>query len=138
MLEAATSDTTTIARRLYAAFTAHDGQAVLDALTEDFVGEGSHGMPLGVGGRHEGRDAMLRDCWAQVFAAYDIAVEADRYLETGPGEVVALGCYRGRARSGGDSFAARFAHILTTRDGRIASLEQITDTGSWGAAQRQA
>ena len=129
-----TDDPTAIAQRLYDAFAAHDGEALLAAMTEDFVGTVSAGMPLGVGGRHEGRDAMLRDCWAQVFINYDMAVEADRYLVCSPGEVVVLGSYRGSVRTTGDPVDARFAHVLTLRDGRVASLEQITDTRSWAAA----
>ena len=34
----------------------------------------------------------------------------------------------------GDPVDARFSHVLTLRDGRVASLEQITDTRSWSAA----
>ena len=93
------TDPTAIAQRLYDAFAARDGEALLAAMTEDFVGTVSAGMPLGVGGRHEGRDAMLRDCWAQVFMAYDMAVEADRYLVCAPDEVVVLGSYRGTERA---------------------------------------
>jgi uncharacterized protein len=128
------TDPAAIAQRLYNAFAAHDGEALLAAMTEDFVGIVSAGMPLGVGGRHEGRDAMLRDCWAQVFMAYDMAVEADRYLVCAPDEVVVLGSYRGTERTTGDRVDARFAHVLTLRDGHVASLEQITDTRSWAAA----
>ncbi|MBA3867196.1 MAG: nuclear transport factor 2 family protein [Solirubrobacterales bacterium] len=127
-------DATTAAQHLYSAFAAHDGQALLDAMTEDFVGEVSSGMPLGVGGRHQGREAMLRECWAPVFVAYDVNVEADRYLEVSPSEVVALGFYRGQVRDTGIPFEARFAHVLGVRDDLICSLEQITDTGSWGRA----
>ncbi len=127
-------DPTAIARRLYDAFAAHDGEALLAAMTEDFVGTVSTGMPLGVGGRHEGRDAMLRDCWAQVFINYDMAVEADRYLVCARDEVVVLGSYRGTERATGDPVDARFAHVLSLRDGHVASLEQITDTRSWAAA----
>jgi 2-(1,2-epoxy-1,2-dihydrophenyl)acetyl-CoA isomerase len=127
-------DPTAIAQRLYDAFAAHDGEALLTAMTEDFVGTVSAGMPLGVGGRHEGRETMLRDCWAQVFINYDMAVEPDRYLICSPDEVVVLGSYRGTVRATGDPVDARFAHILTLRDGRVAALEQITDTRSWAEA----
>jgi ketosteroid isomerase-like protein len=128
------TDPTATAQRLYDAFAARDGEALLAAMTEDFVGTVSAGMPLGVGGRHEGRDAMLRDCWAQVFIAYNMAVEADRYLVCSADEVVVLGFYRGSERATGDAVDARFAHVLTLRDGHVASLEQITDTRSWAAA----
>jgi ketosteroid isomerase-like protein len=119
------------AQRLYDAFAARDGEALLAAMTEDFVGVVSAGMPRGVGGRHDGRDAMLRDVWLEIFAGYDLAVEADRYLVCASEEVVVLGSYRGSERATNRPFAARFAHVLTLRDGRVAALEQITDTGSW-------
>jgi len=130
----ATAPPAAIARRLYDAFAARDGEALLAAMTEDFVGVVSAGMPLGVGGRHEGRDAMLRDCWAQVFITYDMAVEADRYLVCSADEVVVLGSYRGTVRATGEPVDARFAHILSLRDGHVAALEQITDTRSWATA----
>jgi 2-(1,2-epoxy-1,2-dihydrophenyl)acetyl-CoA isomerase len=132
------TDPTAIARRLYDAFAAHDGEALLAAMTEDFVGTVSAGMPLGVGGRHEGRDAMLRDCWAQVFINYDMSVQADRYIVCSPEEVVVLGSYRGTVRATGAPVDARFAHILTLRDGHVAALEQITDTRSWAEASAAA
>lgn len=119
------------ARRLYDGFAARDGQAILDALQEDFRGEVAAGMPLDVGGVHEGREAMLRDCWGPVFGAYDMHVEAAEYLACEDGRVVVLGRYRGPHRDGGWEVDARFAHVLTIRDGRVAELRQITDTARW-------
>jgi ketosteroid isomerase-like protein len=62
--------------------------------------------------------------------AYDMEVEADRYLVCSPDEVVVLDSYRGTERATGDPVDARFAHVLTLRDGLVASLEQIADTRS--------
>jgi ketosteroid isomerase-like protein len=76
------------AQRLYDAFAARDTVALLDAMTEDFVGTVSDGMPLGA------------------------------------------------ARASGRPLDAAFAHVLTIRDGRVASLEQITDTQRWHEADR--
>ena len=121
------------ARRLYDAMAGHDPEAILASLSDDFVGVVSAGMPLGVGGRHEGRNAMLQDVWAPVFAAYDVRLDVERYLAAGD-EVVVLGHYRGTPRSGGEQFGARFAHLLTVGADGIVSLEQITDTGSWAPA----
>jgi ketosteroid isomerase-like protein len=122
-----------VARRLYDAFAARDGEALLAAMTEDFVGHVSAGMPLAVGGRHDGREAMLRDVWLPVFGAYDLDVAPERYLTCAPEEVVVLGSYRGAERATGRSVDARFAHILTLRDEHVAALEQITDTRRWTA-----
>lgn len=125
------TDTLAIARRLYDAFAARDPHAILDALTEDFAGQVSAGMPLAVGGRHDGREAMLREVWGPVFAAYDLSVEAERYLASGEETVVVLGHYRGIERATARRVDARFAHVLTVRDGRVGALEQITDTRAW-------
>jgi ketosteroid isomerase-like protein len=123
-------DQTAAARRLYDAFAARDVQALRDALADDFVGRVSDGMPLGVGGEHSGPEEMIRDVWGKVFADYEIDVDAERFYPSGD-HVVAVGHYRGTVRASGRPVEASFAHVLTIRDGRIARLDQITDTGSW-------
>lgn len=119
------------ARRLYDALAAHDGPALLDVLAEDFVGDVSEGMPLGVGGVHRGREAMLREVWGPVFAAYRIHVELDELHPSGPDRAIAIGHYRGTNRNDGAVVDARFAHVLTIEDDRITALRQITDTNRW-------
>jgi ketosteroid isomerase-like protein len=121
----------TIAERLYDAFRDRDAVALRALLTDDFVGQVSVGMPLAVGGRHEGPEAMLSEVWGPVFGAYDAAPIPDRYLPAGPGEVVVLGFYKGTLRADDREFSARFAHHLTIRADGVSSLEQITDTRSW-------
>jgi uncharacterized protein len=130
------SDQVEAAERLYRAMAARDAEALLGAMDENFEGNVSAGMPLGVGGRHEGRRRMLRDVWIKVFAAYDLTPEVTRYVETGGPELVALGRYVGTARDTGRPLEAAFAHVLSIRDGRVASLEQITDTQRWHEAAR--
>jgi uncharacterized protein len=124
-------DQTATARRLYEAFASRDPAALRDALADDFVGQVSAGMPLSVGGEHIGPEAMIRDVWAKVFEVYEIHVDAERFYPSGDQHVVAVGRYRGTVRASGRPMEASFAHILTIRDGRIARLHQITDTGSW-------
>jgi uncharacterized protein len=131
------SDRLAAAKRLYQALAARDPDALLDSLDENFVGTVSDGMPLGVGGRHQGRERMLRDVWLKVFTAYDTTPEVTRYLQTGGPELVAIGRYVGTARDTGRSVDAAFAHVLTVRGGRVASLEQITDTQRWHDAATQ-
>jgi uncharacterized protein len=128
------SDQVDAAERLYRAMAARDPDALLDAMDEDFEGSVSAGMPLGVGGRHAGRRRMLRDVWAKVFSAYELTPEVTRYIETGGPELVAIGRYVGTARDTGRPLDAAFAHVLSIRDGRVASLEQITDTQRWHEA----
>jgi uncharacterized protein len=122
---------TAAAKRLYEAFAARDVVALRDALADDFVGRVSDGMPLGVGGEHRGPEAMIRGVWIKVLASYEIEVEAETFYTSGDDHVVAVGHYRGTVRATGQPIEASFAHVLTIRDGRIARLHQITDTGSW-------
>ena len=116
---------------LYEAINAHDPHAVLAAMAEDFVGEVSAGMPLGVGGRHDGREAMLAEVWGLVFAAYDVSLDVEHLHEASEAITIAIGHYRGSERAGGRRFEARFAHVLETKDGLVSRLEQITDTAQW-------
>jgi 2-(1,2-epoxy-1,2-dihydrophenyl)acetyl-CoA isomerase len=124
----------TAAHRLYDAIAAHDRDAILDALDPAFVGEASDGMPLGVGGRHEGGEAMLREVWGPILRAYDVRVDAEQYLPCADAHVVVVGRYRGTERATGRPLDAAFAHVLTVRDDRVASLRQITDTRAWPQA----
>lgn len=121
-----------ITRRLYDAFLAHDAAAILAELHPEFVGIVSDGMPLGWGGRHNGPEGMMAEVWGPVFARYDVRVELEEMLPSGE-TMVAVGVYRGRARESGAGFEAAFVHLLGFRDGRIATLRQITDSASWPA-----
>ncbi len=124
---------TEVSERLYAAFADHDGAALLSAMHPGFVGVVSAGMPLGVGGRHDGRETMLVEVWGPVFSSYDVAPIADELLDSGADRVVALGAYRGTVRATGAPVDAAFAHVLRIEDGKVRELVQITDTASWPA-----
>jgi ketosteroid isomerase-like protein len=124
---------TEVARRLYDAFAARDGAAVRSVLHPSFVGVVSAGMPLGVGGRHEGPEAMLAEVWAPVFSAYDVVPTPEELIPAGSERAVAIGAYRGTERTTGKAVNAAFAHVLHMSDGRVRELIQITDTASWPA-----
>ena len=66
-----------------------------------------------------------------MFATYEMHVDAERFYPSDDDHVVAVGHYRGTVRASGQPIEASFAHVLTIRDGRIARLHQITDTGRW-------
>ena len=132
------TDTVTIAQRLYDAIAARDAPAILDAMSDDFVGRVSAGMPLEVGGRHDGPEAMLHEVWIPVFAAFEMNVDVECFLPSGEDTVVALGHYRGVERRTGRRVHARFAHVLDVDEERITALEQITDTRCWASALRPA
>ena len=119
------------ARRLYDAFAAKDAGALIALLAPEFHGVVSEGMPDGLGGSYDGAGTMLNDCWAPVFASFDVRALPDEYLQVGPGRIVVVGRYVGTARRTGRPLHAAFAHILRIADARVTELVQITDTGRW-------
>jgi ketosteroid isomerase-like protein len=129
-----THSPTTVARRLYDAMARSDAQALLDLLTDDFVGTVSAGMPHGVGGDHRGPVDMVAGVWGRIAELYDMQVEPSEYLEVDDRRVVVLGRYRGTSRTGVSTVDAAFAHVIATRGDQVAALEQITDTARWGIA----
>ena len=125
---------TAVAQRLYDAIAHGDGHALFALLTDDFVGTVSTGMPHGVGGEHRGAADMVTGVWSRIASEYDMHVDPHDYLQVDNERVVVLGRYWGAARDGGSAVDAAFAHIITTREDRIAALQQITDTARWGVA----
>lgn len=123
------------ARRLYAALAAGD-RATLDLLLHpDFVGHAAEGLPLGLGGVHDGPEAMRRDLWGRIARHYDARAEAESMTGTADGGLLVRGRYRGHARASGLPLDAEFVHFLRfADDGRILGLDQLTDTAAWTAA----
>ena len=122
------------ARRLYKAFDSQNAGALLAVLAPRFRGIVSDGMPDSLGGSYDGPEAMLRDCWARVFALLDVRPVPDEYLPVGTDRVVVVGRYLGIARSSGRPIRAAFVHILRFANGLVTELVQITDTQRWHEA----
>jgi 2-(1,2-epoxy-1,2-dihydrophenyl)acetyl-CoA isomerase len=123
-----------LVQRLYDALAALDLAALDELLDPDFHGVLSAGMPFGVGGEHHGAHAMRRDGWGAIGRYYVARAEPDRFLPLSGGGVLVTGRYVGQGRHGGGPLDAAFAHIITVSNGRIAGLEQYTDTARWREA----
>jgi ketosteroid isomerase-like protein len=119
---------------LYRSFAERDVVGLSACLSDRFVGHVSMGMPCGVGGVHDGREAMIGEVWVRVFQDFDVSPVPERVGFTGDGQAVVHGHYRGTRRADGASIAAEFVHLLRfDLDGRVVELRQITDTASWTA-----
>jgi len=118
-----TSGNLRAARRLYEAFESQDARALVAGLAPGFRGIVSDGMPEGLGGSYDGTEAILRDCWARVFALVDVRPVPDEYLSAGAERVVVLGRYLGIARATNRPLSAAFAHVLRFRDGHLVTHE---------------
>jgi 2-(1,2-epoxy-1,2-dihydrophenyl)acetyl-CoA isomerase len=130
----AADTTAALVQRLYDALAALDLATLEELLDPDFRGVLTAGMPFGVGGEHVGAQAMRRDGWGAIGRHYVARAEPDRFLPLIDGRVLVTGRYVGRGRRGGGPLDAAFAHIVTVSNGRIAGLEQYTDTARWHEA----
>lgn len=103
---------------------------VEELLDADFVGVTTAGLPAGLGGVHEGRDAMVRDVWGAIARLYRVVPEVEEVVVAGE-RVVVRGTYVGSGRASGSPLRAAFVHLWTVRGGRFVALEQITDSAAW-------
>lgn len=128
------NDYTGLVQRLYDALAAVDLEALDVLLDPDFQGALAPGLPFGVGGQHRGAEAMRRNGWGAIGRHFVARAEPDRFLPLVDGRMLVTGRYVGHGRNGGGPLDAPFAHIITVTDGRIAGLEQYTDTARWTSA----
>jgi ketosteroid isomerase-like protein len=123
-----------LVERLYEALANGDADGVEALLTPDFDGRFAPGMPLGIGGRKVGAVTARTEGWWAIGRAFKVSVEPDEWVECSDGRLLVIGTYTGRARSNGREFGAPFAHVWGSRDGRLCSVHQFTDTALWSAA----
>lgn len=127
-------DVQALATRLYAALATGDRAELDELLAPDFRGVLADGMPFGVGGTHDGADAMRRAGWGGIARHFAARAEPQAFAPIADGRLLVTGRYAGSGRHGGGPLDAAFAHVLTIVDGRITALEQHTDTARWAAA----
>jgi 2-(1,2-epoxy-1,2-dihydrophenyl)acetyl-CoA isomerase len=122
----------TAVRSLYRALAAGDRETLGKLLHPDFVGHATEGLPLGVGGEHVGPDAMRRELWWQLGRHYDVEAHPDEFHALDDGRLLVAGRYRGEARRSGNKLDAAFHHVIGfSDDGRMTSLDQLTDSAAW-------
>jgi 2-(1,2-epoxy-1,2-dihydrophenyl)acetyl-CoA isomerase len=120
------------AQQLYRALAAGDRDTLSSLLHPDFVGHATEGLPLGMGGRHDGPEAMQRDLWWTIGRHFKVEVQPEEYRALDDGRLFIAGNYRGEGRASGRRLDAAFIHLIAfAADGRIASLQQLTDSAAW-------
>jgi 2-(1,2-epoxy-1,2-dihydrophenyl)acetyl-CoA isomerase len=120
------------AQRLYRALAAGDRAALSTLLHPDFVGHATDGLPLDMGGRHDGPEAMQRNLWWTIGRHYKVEAQPEDFRVLDDGRLFVAGHYRGEGRASGRRLEAEFIHLIEfTDDGRIASLNQLTDSAAW-------
>lgn len=121
-------------KRLYAALGEGDKATIEGLLTPDFVGHGTEGLPMGLGGTYRGAREMIDKFWWRIGAAFAARPEAVAYEALGDRGLQVRGAYRGTNRATGRTLDAEFVHILEFDDDKISVLRQITDSSAWCAA----
>jgi 2-(1,2-epoxy-1,2-dihydrophenyl)acetyl-CoA isomerase len=120
------------AQQLYAALAAGDRAALSTLLHPDFVGHATEGLPLGMGGRHDGPEAMQRDLWWTIGRHYKVEAQPEEFRLLDGSRLFVTGHYRGEGRKSGRRLDAAFIHLIAfVDDGRIVSLHQLTDSAAW-------
>ncbi|MDR3661815.1 MAG: enoyl-CoA hydratase-related protein [Mycobacterium sp.] len=123
------------AEQLYQALATGDVNALNQVLAPDFIGHAAEGLPLNMGGTHIGPEAMQRNLWWRIGEHFKARALAEDFQLLLDGRLVVIGTYRGSARRSGAELDAAFIHILSfDGQGRIVSLNQLTDTAAWHAA----
>src|ERR1700738_2875877 len=120
------------AQQLYRALAAGDREALSTLLHPDFVGQVTDGLPLDMGGRHDGPEAMQRDLWWTIGRHYKVDAQPEEFRLLDDGRLFVAGHYRGEGRASGRRLDAAFIHLIAfADDGRIVSLHQLTDSAAW-------
>src|ERR1700739_2508921 len=114
------------AQQLYRALAAGDREALSTLLHPGFVGHATDGLPLNMGGRHDGPEAMRRDLGWTIGRHYKVEAQPEDYGVLDDGRLFVAGHYRGEGRASGRRLDAAVIHLIAFADDfRIGSLHQL-------------
>lgn len=118
------TENTALTRRFY---DARGDRAIIDeVMSQDVVWDITPGFPHG--GVYRGLDTVLTEFLGSVREQFSsMAAKPDRFLAAGDHHVIVLGHYAATAANG-RSADARFVHIWTIENGKLARLHQTADT----------
>src|SRR5258705_7404611 len=119
------------AQQLYRALASGDRDTLTSLLHPEFVGHATEGLPLKMGGEHVGPEAMQRNLWWRIGRHYTAEAQVDEFHALDDGRLFVAGHYRGEGRKSGKKLDAAFIHVIGfSADGRIVSLDQLTDSAA--------
>lgn len=113
-----------LARRLYDSNA--DPAVTKEIMAPDIVWDITPGFPFG--GIYLGYDSMLNDFFGSLLPGFEsFSAKAEKYYATDDDHVFVLGHYHGETKTG-ETADARFIHLWTVRDGKLAHLRQAADS----------
>ncbi|MFL5857723.1 MAG: nuclear transport factor 2 family protein [Solirubrobacteraceae bacterium] len=114
---------------IYAAFARGDVAAVIDAVDADVEWVTPPTLPWSRG-IYRGRAELGEYFHSFASALEDPEVHAHELHALPGGRVIALGVERGRARSTGTTFEARFVHLWNVHEGGVSAMQGLIDTAA--------
>ena len=119
-------------RAIYAAFEVGDVPGVLSGLAEDVEWIEAEGFPTA--GTYRGHDSVVQGVFMPLVQDYEgFTVKPETFVAEGD-TVITVGWYEGLFKATGKVARARFAHVWTVRDGKVARFEQVVDSATFNAA----
>jgi 2-(1,2-epoxy-1,2-dihydrophenyl)acetyl-CoA isomerase len=126
------SEAVSAAQQLYRALAAGDREALAELLHPAFIGHATEGLPMEMGGEHVGPEAMQKNLWWRIGRHYRVEAQPEEFRVLDDGRLFVSGHYRGEGRASGNKLDAAFIHLIGfADDGRIAALDQLTDSAAW-------
>lgn len=117
---------TELVTALYPALVKGDRETIERLVAPEFEGMLTEGLPMG--GRHQGRDAMIEKGWWEFGRLFKIRVEPAVWMTCPDGRLLVLGRYVGSARKTGAAFDAAFVHLWSAAGGQLTGVWQLTDS----------
>ena len=120
------------AQKFYRALAAGERDTLGTLLHPEFIGHATEGLPLDMGGEHIGPQNMQQNLWWRIGRHYKAEAQVDEFRMLDDGRLFVAGRYRGEGRTSGNRLDAAFIHLIGfSADGRIISLDQLTDSAAW-------
>lgn len=122
------ADNVAVIKGLYDAFGVGDVPGVLGRMSPDIVWNEAENFPYSDHNPYHGPVAIAEGVFARCIGEWDGFAVAMEDLIDGGDRVVALGRYRGSAKTTGRSMNPQAVHVWTLKDGKVIAFQQYIDT----------
>jgi len=115
----------------YAAFARNDPSVLFGAMDPSISWNEAEGNPLARGNPFVGPEKIGEGVFGPLLAQIDGFTVVPTTFIDGGDYVVVLGRYGGTMKAGGAKLDAQFCHVFHSRNGKIVTFQQYTDTAQW-------
>lgn len=126
-----------LAKTIYEGFAAGDMPRVLGTMADDIVWNEAQGNPYADKNPYVGPDAILTGLFARLGGDWENFTATPTEFIVSDDVVVVFGQYTGRYKATDTSMSAPFVHRYSVKDGKIATMQQYTDTAAHVEAMGQ-